>query len=190
MPIKAHWLLGKIERYHKPLRKAYKIIKVECKDIISQTSLQTVVKAVNNIIGPNGLIPTLLVFGAIPRITNDLALLKNQTQRAETVNKAIKEFKKIMAQKKVHKAIKTKNGPNIESKMPISLEFGLKVLVYREKHKWTGPFEVFDILNSTIIVNMVNSPSAFRNTHIKPYHRFTKQTEKNNNETTSMEPKL
>lgn len=86
MLIEAHWLLGKVKRYYKPLRKTYEIIKVEYKNMAPQAVLQAAVKAVNDTAGPNGFIPTLLVFGAIPGITERSTLSKNQLQRAKTVN--------------------------------------------------------------------------------------------------------
>ena len=52
-------------------------------------------KAINDSIGPNGLVPTLLVFGAYPCITNSDAPLLIVTQRAAAVKKAIKEICKL-----------------------------------------------------------------------------------------------
>ena len=52
-------------------------------------------KAINNSIGPNGLVPTLLVFGAYPRITNSDAPSLIVTQRAAAVKKAIEEIRKL-----------------------------------------------------------------------------------------------
>ena len=42
----------------------------KCKDIQKELALQMAVKAVNNIISPNRLVPTLLVYKAYPRINN------------------------------------------------------------------------------------------------------------------------
>jgi hypothetical protein len=44
------------------------------------------VKAVNNTAGFNGLIPTLLVFGAFPRIFHNSPLSPSITKRAKAVN--------------------------------------------------------------------------------------------------------
>jgi hypothetical protein len=66
--VESHNSVGLVERYHTPLHYAYKILKDELnneqinKDII----LQMAVKAVNDLVGLNGLIPTLLVFRAYP----------------------------------------------------------------------------------------------------------------------------
>ena len=47
-----------------PLHRVYKIISLKLKGISKKLTLQIAVKAVNNFISPDGLIPILLVFGA------------------------------------------------------------------------------------------------------------------------------
>jgi len=66
VPIKAHNSVKKVEQYYMPLYRAYEIISSELKGVSEKLILQMAVKAVNNSTGPNGLIPTLLVFGAYP----------------------------------------------------------------------------------------------------------------------------
>lgn len=68
VPVEAHWSIGKVERYHAPLRRAYEIMRTELNSSTSDAAvLQMAVKAVNDTAGPDGLVPTLLVFGAYPR---------------------------------------------------------------------------------------------------------------------------
>jgi hypothetical protein len=70
VPTEAHWSVGKTERYHAPLRRAWEILHTELSDAMSDEAiLQMAVKAVNDTAGPDGLVPTLLVFGAYPRMT-------------------------------------------------------------------------------------------------------------------------
>jgi len=66
VPVKAHNSIGKMEQYYVPLCCAYKIISSELKGVSKKLILQMAVKAVNNSTGPDGLIPTLLVFGTYP----------------------------------------------------------------------------------------------------------------------------
>ena len=66
VPVEAHWLIRKVERYYTVLRRAYQIVSKELPDLDKEMALQITVKAVNNTIGLNGLVPTLLVFGAFP----------------------------------------------------------------------------------------------------------------------------
>ena len=69
IPVEAHNSIGITERYHGPVRRAYQIIVVEIRDIDKDMALQMAFKAINDSAGPDGLIPTLLVFGAYPRMT-------------------------------------------------------------------------------------------------------------------------
>ena len=51
------------------------------------------VKAINNSAGLNRIIPTFLVFGAYPQITEMDALLPSITKRAEAIRTATKEVR-------------------------------------------------------------------------------------------------
>ncbi|RYC58587.1 hypothetical protein CHU98_g7622 [Xylaria longipes] len=66
------YAIGKVERAHGPLRRAYDILRKEI-DVRTDNELilQMAIKALNDTAGPNGLVPTLLVFGAYPRINED-----------------------------------------------------------------------------------------------------------------------
>ena len=68
MPVKAHNSVRMVERYHGPLCRIYHIIIAELLDISKDMALQMAFKVINDSVGPNGLIPTLLVFGAYPHI--------------------------------------------------------------------------------------------------------------------------
>jgi di/tripeptidase len=73
VPVEAHNSVGKVERYHGPLRRAYEILSNELPSLSTnkEVILQMAVKAVNDSAGPDGIVPTLLVFGAYPRMTKD-----------------------------------------------------------------------------------------------------------------------
>ena len=73
VPIKAHNLVKMVEYYYSPLRCIYHIITAELLDISKDIALQMAFKAINNSTGPNGLIPTLLVFRAYLRIVKSNA---------------------------------------------------------------------------------------------------------------------
>ena len=53
-----------VERYYGPLRRIYHIITAELLNISKDMALQMAFKVINNSMDPDGLIPTLLVFGA------------------------------------------------------------------------------------------------------------------------------
>jgi len=56
-------------------------------------------KAINNSVGPNSLITTLLVFGAYPCIVESDAPNPIVIQRAAALKKAIEEVKKLRAKR-------------------------------------------------------------------------------------------
>ena len=89
--MEAHHSMGMVERYHEPLRQAYSIITTEIPSIKPDLALQMSFKAINNSIGPNGLVSTLLVFGAYPKMTEHDALSPSITQRTVAIRKAIDE---------------------------------------------------------------------------------------------------
>lgn len=61
--------IGIVERYHAPLRCAYKTLRssLDKAEASVPECLQMAVFAVNSTIGPEGLCPMMLLFGSIPR---------------------------------------------------------------------------------------------------------------------------
>jgi hypothetical protein len=57
--------------------------------------LQMTFKAINDFISLNGLIPTLLVYSAYPRITGNNLLLLLVAQQALAIKKAIAKVQKL-----------------------------------------------------------------------------------------------
>ena len=57
------------------------------------------VKAVNDIAGPNGIIPILLIFGTYPRITKESPLLPLIIKRAKALRKATDEVRRLHARR-------------------------------------------------------------------------------------------
>jgi hypothetical protein len=51
------------------VRRAYKIIIAEINGINKDVVLQMAFKAINDTVGPDGIVPILLVYGALPRIS-------------------------------------------------------------------------------------------------------------------------
>jgi hypothetical protein len=87
-------------------------------------------KAVNDSAGPDGLVPTLLVYGAFPRMTNHDLPSHTITQRAKTIRKATAEIQKIRAKRQVSDALHTRNGPSTTTIHDLPLNSD--VLVWRE----------------------------------------------------------
>ena len=64
VPVEAHNSVGKVERYHAPLRRAYDILREELQEekVDKEVILQMAIKVINDTTGPDELIPMLLVF--------------------------------------------------------------------------------------------------------------------------------
>jgi hypothetical protein len=169
VPVEAHWSVGLVERAHPALRRAYQIITDECKDIHKELALQMAVKAVNDTAGPDGLVPTLLVYGAYPRMSNLDPPAPSVTDRAAAIRKAMAEIVKLRAKQTVNKALHHRNGPDTTSirNLPLNSE----VLVWRESGNWTGPYRLLAVEGETCSIQLPNGPTSFRSTSVKPYFR-------------------
>ena len=62
-------------------------------------------KAVNDSAGPDGIVPTLLVFGAYPRMTNLDAPSPSITKRANAISKATRGVRRLYAKRKVRELL-------------------------------------------------------------------------------------
>jgi hypothetical protein len=141
IPTEAHWSIGKLERYHTPLRRAYDILRAELAGTTNDDAiLQMAVKAVNDTAGPDGLVPTLLVFGAYPRITTESPPSPATVKRGEAIQKAMKALRRAHAERQVNDALNTRNGPTTEDILSLPLQS--EVIVWREKDGWHGPYKV------------------------------------------------
>jgi len=127
VPVEAHNSVGKVERYHAPLRRAYRILKAELNGTSDEIILQMAVKAVNDSAGPDGLVPTLLVFGAYPRLTDESPASASVQARGEAVRKAMREVQKLHAERQVADALATRNGPNTLSTLNLPLQSKVRV---------------------------------------------------------------
>jgi len=91
--VKAYNSISKVERYYALLRRLYKILqdKLQDKKLDKEVILQIVVKAINDIIRPDKLMLTLLVFKLYPKIINQDPPALTITKRAKAICIAIKE---------------------------------------------------------------------------------------------------
>ena len=74
VPVETHHSIGLVERYHDLFCQIYSIITAELPGIKFEIALQMFFKALKDSAGPNGLVSTLLVFGAYPCMTDMDAL--------------------------------------------------------------------------------------------------------------------
>lgn len=184
VPIESPNSMSYVERYHTPIRHAYKIVIAEATELDAEAALQVAVKSVNDSIGPDGLVPTLLVYGALPRLgfPNDPPT-PSTFQRAIALRKATEAMTKYFAKSQVSNAVRTRNGPDTSDihSAPIDSH----VLVYRpEIDKWDGPFSLLDIQGETctVLLPPPSGPKQFRTTVVKRFIPDDKTTVTTNDE--------
>ena len=85
------------------------------------------IKAINNTAGPNGLVPTLLVYGAYLRISNLDPPVPSIIERAAIIQKAMAKIVKLWAKQAVSNALYHRNGPN--TTLVHNLPLNSKVLI-------------------------------------------------------------
>ena len=87
-------------------------------------------KAINDTAGPDGLVLTLLVFGAYPRMVELDPPSPTVAQRANAIKKAMAEVRKLRAERQVADALNQRNSPRTDGVHDLPLNS--PVLVWRE----------------------------------------------------------
>lgn len=159
-----------MKRYHALLLRIYKKLRIEYPLLSGDTRLSLAVQALNNTAGPDGLIPTLLVFVMVPKLP--LGHIQNlpltPKERFAAMETACKEMEDIVAKQRLKVA---ENFPPKEV-VPPDLEPDAKVLIFRERLKhWDGPFRFkFYDGYKTAYVEINNQIRPLSVAAIKPYH--------------------
>ena len=135
--IESHNSLASGETYHAYLRRCYDKVRKDFAHLGDELILAIAVKAVNDTAGPYGLVPSLLVFGMLPRIPNDEPRVHpQQHDRLRAALAARREFERIISAERLRLA----------SRAPVTIaadnrfDPGDLVYAYRERlRKYTGP---------------------------------------------------
>jgi hypothetical protein len=85
------------------------------------------IKAINNTASPNGLVPTLLVYGAYLRISKLDPPAPSIIDRVAVIRKAMAKIVKLRAKQTINNALHYRNGPNIT--LVYNLPLNSKVLI-------------------------------------------------------------
>ena len=130
-------------------------------------------KALNDSVGPNGLVPILLVFGAYPCMTEIDTHLSIITQWSVAMRKAMEELRKSNAFHQVNVALNTWNRPS--TSLIHNLPLNSPVLVFREGNtgqsgSWQGLYKLLSLESESAVIKLSNGPTKFRSTLIKPYY--------------------
>lgn len=156
--IEHHNALGSGERYHDPLRRIFRKIRHESPNMSLELALRTAVKAMNDTLGPEGLVPTLLVFGCLPRFPTVSSELPAQRERMRALSQAKKEMATITAELRIKRALMSRVPRNAD----LVLEPGDQIKVYRETdRKYIGPFPVIRIDKKQVFVLHGNVEKAY-----------------------------
>jgi len=125
------------------------------------------IKAINNTTGPDGLVPTLLVYRAYPKISNLDPPAPSITEQTAAIQKAITEIVKLQAKQTVNSTLHHHNRPDTTS--VYNLLLNSEVLIWHKSGNWTRPYCLLAIENAICCVQLPSRPTNFRNTSIKPY---------------------
>lgn len=88
----SHNSMGQGETYHSMLRRIYNKVSMTYPRLPKELRLAYSVKAMNDTAGPNGLVPSPLLFGVHPRMPDTSMTLPTQQKRFEAMELARKEY--------------------------------------------------------------------------------------------------
>lgn len=122
------------------------------------------VKVINDFVGSDGLVPTPLVFEALPRLGLPVDLPSKSTfQRAVILRNAGAAMQKHFAKRQIIVALHTRNGPDVTN-IHKSL-IGSPVSVYQpEMDKWKGPYLFLDLKEKYAFVSTFKIAQRFCST--------------------------
>jgi hypothetical protein len=157
-----------VERYHGPLRAAFEKLCTSLQSESKEDLLQLAVSCVNNTTGPEGLCPTLCVFGALPRPARVIPA-PTQLLRAKAIDEAMNAVSSAQAKAKIAFGLRYKGPYGGERSDLSSLVFGSPVRVYRTgTNLWDGPFKFVSIDGDVVCVETPAGRKIFSSNAVKP----------------------
>lgn len=175
--VQHHNGIGIGERYHAPLRNIYRKIEIEYTNMAPTLILKTAIKAMNDTIGPEGLVPSLLRFGVLPRYTPAglESTRPNQRERLKATRVAKEEFFRISNGWRIRRALRS----NVPQAADRHYKVGDLVRVHRQKIRgYTKPVPIAESSEYNRIVTIRNDKNELKPyamTQIKPYEGFPKE---------------
>eukprot|EP00180_Rhodochaete_pulchella_P004379 Plantae.Rhodophyta-Rhodochaete_pulchella.ctg82124.p1 GENE.Plantae.Rhodophyta-Rhodochaete_pulchella.ctg82124~~Plantae.Rhodophyta-Rhodochaete_pulchella.ctg82124.p1 ORF type:complete len:108 (-),score=12.91 Plantae.Rhodophyta-Rhodochaete_pulchella.ctg82124:65-388(-) len=101
--------MGLVERFHGPLRRIMKKVRFDVPTLPEELILSIATKYMNDLAGPDGYVPTLLVFGTMPSLPtgrNDHSVPPTNRLPFAEMKSAREEFDTIHAELWVRKALR------------------------------------------------------------------------------------
>ena len=168
--VQSHNAIGPGERYHAPLRRIFNRIYEDIPQIDRHLALQLAVKAMNDTVGPEGLVPTLLVFGTLPRFPPLSPTLPGHENRMKAMASARQEMADITAKLKIQLALRARVPPAAM----YNITPGENVFIHDEKSKkWLGPYPVSKTFNKAVWVNRPDGERQYSLDHCLPVAEAT-----------------
>lgn len=151
--VESHNSIGLGERYHAPLRRIYNKIRTTSSSLSKESVLRLGLKAMNDTAAPNGLVPSLLVFGVLPRLPIANHSFPDQVARMNVLQIARKEMETVVAQLRVRQALNSR----IPAAANMIINPGDSIYVFRETdRRYHGPHRVLDVQDKQIF-NLVDN---------------------------------
>jgi hypothetical protein len=142
-------------------------------DIQPAIGLRLAVKAMNDTIGEDGLVPSLLVFGISPRHQVLSTNLPTQQERMKVLATANAEMNSIIAERRILTALQK----SIPAASVHSFDIGDEVLVFRERtDSWEGPYRVTAIEGKIVTIFIKDAEKRFSAHQVKIFVRNEDQT--------------
>ena len=140
--VESHNSLALGERYHAPLRRIYNKIRASHPSVQPDIALRLACRAMNDTMGPDGLVPTLLVFGALPRLPTSHSANPTQEERQRALTTARREYETVIAARRIREALRAR----VPAAAHRVIRVGDAVRVFREADgRLHGPYSVLDI---------------------------------------------
>lgn len=165
--IESHNALGSGERYHAFLRQIYRRVRADHPTLAAEHALSLAVSAMNNTAGPAGLVPTLLVFGIVPRTAISPVDLPAQKVRLEAMRTARDEMRRTVARARLRAALRMR----VPRAADADVAAGMAVLVFREKpvNSWVGPYTVIKADGKLVWIDVDGTAKLFSVDKVKQY---------------------
>lgn len=166
-PIENPASMSHTERYHGPLHNAFIKLKSDFRKDNDADLLQTAIYCLNNMMGPEGLCPSLCVFGTLPKPVRPQPC-PNQLRRAKCIDNTITMLEKDYGTRKLNFAQKYRGPFGRERDDLQNLPFGSPVRVYRPKsNEWEGLFKFVSLDGDTVCVQLPHGRRIFRSHVVK-----------------------
>lgn len=169
--VESHNSLGAGERYHAFMRQLFFVfflrVRAAHPTVDREHALSLAVWTMNQTAGTHRLVPSLLVFGVLPRFPVAPSALPSQQERMVAVHTARATLLQHLARTRVLRALRSR----VPAAADADIRAGAAVLVYRERpvDKWEGPYPVLATNGKQVWLLVSGRPKQFSIDKVKLY---------------------